>query len=809
MPSKLKPMWSTAIVLAAAILLCGSLTPTLAQEARNTNANQDSLGLEEIVVTARKREESLQRAPISITAFTGASLEEQQITNVSQIAEATPNLIFDAGAPISGTSSAASVYIRGIGQIDFTLTTEPGVGIYVDGVYLSQSIGGVLDLLDTKRIEVLRGPQGTLFGRNTIGGAINITSKPPDENFAGDITATAGRFSRIDTKINVNLPITDKLFVKVSGVTLSRDGFVDAPNQRGSLGDVDRQSARIAVRWLPTSNFEANLSADYSRVRELGAPIVLVGEFSGIPFPPPPLPPSFAQLHNILVATGPLAGQAFFGPNDVTDFKNGRLINTSNIDLSSQSDIWGVGLTLNWDLDWLSIKSITSFRTTSARTGRDQDATPLVIGQQIDTFNVDQFSQELQFTGGGLDGRLNWMLGLYQFLEDGNNIDDVEFTPVRLISGAVIDNRSSAVFGQFTYDVLENLSLTAGFRFTDERKRFIVDDRIQFILNSKFVSANTPFPPGPPVLPLSDANGNFVAPLFGLLGVGEPDPNNPGQFGPTRVLPQGTSVLNTSETTPYVSLAYQWTEDLMTYFSYSKGFKSGGFTQRVFPPKTGAPSFDPEFARVIEIGFKWSGLDNRVRFNASAFRTKYDNLQIQVNDGIAPVTKNAAAARIRGFELELSAVPLPGLLINGGVGFLDANYTRLDPSLALATDIRSITLNSKLPNAPKWQLNGSVAYIWIIGNAGQLVPRVDVSYSSRNFNDALNFPEIAQPAYALVNTSLTYNSPDDQWNLTFFVRNLTDKRYIVSGFANALTQGTADAIIGRPRTWAFKVGYSF
>jgi len=807
MPSKSVRMPKVAGLLAATVLY-GLILPSWAQETANGSAEEDAFGLEEIVVTARKREESLQRTPISITAFTGASLEEQNITNVSQIAEATPNLIFDAGAPISGTSSAASVYIRGIGQIDFTLTTEPGVGIYVDGVYLSQSIGGVLDLLDIERIEVLRGPQGTLFGRNTIGGAINITSKLPDEEFTGNISVTAGRFSRIDTKVNVNVPLTDQLFVKVSAVTLRRDGFVDAPNQKGKLGDDDRQAIRAAVRWVPTDNFEANLFADYSREREIGAPIVLVGEFTGLPFPPPPLPPSFAQLHNILVATGPLAGQAFFGPDDVTNIK-GRLVNTSDVDLSSESDIWGLGLVLNWDLGWMSVKSITSFRNMDARTGRDQDATPLIIGQQFDTFNVDQFSEELQFTGGGFDGRLNWILGLYHFTEDGINIDDVEFTPVHIISGAVIDNRSSAIFGQFTYDVLEDLSLTAGFRFTDERKKLIIDDRLQFVLDSKFVSANTPFPPGPPVLPLSDADGNFVAPLFGLLGVGEPDPNNPGQFGPTRVLPEGTSVLNISETTPYVSLAYQWNEDLMTYFSYSKGFKSGGFTQRVFPPKTGVPSFQPEFARVIEAGFKWSGFDNRLRFNGSAFRTKYDDLQIQVNDGIAPVTKNAAAARIRGFELELSAVPAPGLVINGGIGFLDANYTALDPRVALATDIRAITLDSKLPNAPKWQLNGSVAYTHMLANNAQIVSRFDVSYRSLTFNDALNFPEIAQPGYALVNAGLTYVSPEERWNATFFVRNLTDKRYIISGFANALTQGTADAIIGRPRTWAFRLGYAF
>lgn len=801
-----RQVFGVSVVLAAGILWSG-VTGTQAR-AQQPAAADDDFGLEEIVVTARKREENLQRTPISITAFSGQSLDEQQIFNVSQIGDATPNLIFDAGAPISGTSSAASVYIRGIGQIDFTLTTEPGVGIYVDGVYLSQSIGGVIHLLDVERIEVLRGPQGTLFGRNTIGGAINITSKLPDENFSGELFVTGGKFGRVDTRLNVNIPLTENFFAKVSGVTFNRHGFVEAPNQPGRLGDDDLQSGRIAVRWLASENFEVNVTADYTREREFGAPIVLVGEFTGLPLPPAPLPPSFGQLHNILVAIGALPGQAFFGPDDVTDI-DGPLINTSDIDLSTESDIWGVSATLDWDLGWINIKSISSFRNMTGRTGRDQDATPLVIGQQIDTFNVDQFSQEVQFSGLGFDGRLDWILGLYHFIEDGVNIDDVEFTPVRIISGANIDNRSSAIFGQFTYDVLDDLSLTAGFRFTDERKRFIVDDRIQFVLNSKFVSANTPFPPGPPVLPLSDADGNFVAPLFGLLGVGEPDPNNPGQFGPTRVLPTGTDTLNVSEFTPHVSLAYQWTDDIMTYFSYSKGFKSGGFTQRVFPPKTGVPVFRPEFARVFEIGAKLATTDNRVRFNVSAFHTDYDDLQIQINDGIAPVTRNAAAAEIKGFEIDLTAVPVQGLYISAGVGFLDADYTALDPSVALATDIRTITLDSELPNAPEWQLSGAVAYTYMLPQGGQVATRVDVSYRSLTFNDALNFPEIAQPGYTLLNTSITYIHSDDRWELTFFVRNVTDKRYLVSGFANALTQATADGIVGRPREWAFRAGYRF
>ena len=801
-----------ALLAAASVIAMGSVFALGGAAARGQESgggDDEGVALEEIIVTARKREENMQVTPISISAFTGASLEEQQITNVSQIAEFTPNLIFDSGAPISGSSSAGSVYIRGIGQIDFTLTTEPGVGIYVDGVYLSQSIGSVLDLVDVERVEVLRGPQGTLFGRNTIGGAISVTSKKPSEVFSANVSATGGRYDRFDVKADTNIPLSDRFFVKFSGTAFNRDGFVAAPNQRGKLGDEDVKSGRVALRWLLSDTFEVNMAADYTAEREIGAPIVLVGEFTGLPVPPAPLPPSFAQLHNILTLPGmPLQGLPAFGPADVVDIK-GDLRNTSDIALGTKTDVWGFNATLDWDLPWVSIKSISSFRNVTADTGRDQDGTPLVIGQQLDHFDVNQFSQELQFTGDLLDSRFNWILGLYQFSEDGVNRDDVEFTPVRIISGAEVDNRSSAVFGQFTFAVTPELKFTAGFRATDERKKLIIPDNLQFVLNSKFVSANTPFPPGPPVLPLSDALGNFVAPLFGLIGVGEPDPANPGQFGPTRVLPPSVNVKNISEFDPHVSLAYQWNEGLMTYVSYSEGFKSGGFTQRVFPPKTGVPSFDPEFAKVIEFGAKWTSPDNRVRINGDFFRTDYNNLQIQVNDGIAPVTKNAAAANIKGFELELQAAPAAGWLVTAGFGYLDANYSKLDPAVSLATDIRTITLATSLPNAPKWQINASANYTYVIGNGGQLIGRMDFSYRSLTFNDALNFAEIAQPGYTLINGGITYVEPDEHWDVALFVRNLTDKRYIVSGFANALTQGTADAIIGRPREWGLKLGFHF
>lgn len=836
--------------------------------------------LEEIVVTARKREESLQDTPISITAFTGDALEQQHIQNLAGIAGFTPNMEFDDVSTFSGSNSAASVFIRGIGQVDFTLTTEPGVGIYLDGVYISQSIGGVLNLVDIDRVSVLRGPQGTLFGRNTIGGAINVVSKLPEDKFYGDVKLTTGSYDRIDGRASVNVPVTDKLYAKASVASLNRDGYVSAPNARSGndLGDVDQEVARLALRYVPNDKFEANFSFDYSRQRENGVPHVLVNTFEGQSlarifgglnnpasplFRPPPAPldaPSFVDVHNLIatvpfgqqggiagltpgVVPNPVFGQPTVTAADVRPLDNDDLINFSTMDLSSETDVWGAALTLSYELEWATLKSITSFRNMEARTGYDIDGLAVSIGDLVDNFDVDQFSQEIQLLGEAMDGRLNWVVGFYHFTEDGINRDDVEFTLGRFLSGAEIDNRSTAGFAQITYDVTDKLSITGGLRYTDENKEFIVGNEclplpkgpqtlfdgtvvtctpLQTVIDPKIANQGALFtinsatfpiidpvtgtifnPLGLPLanarlccLPVSDASGNVVGLLNGLT---------PG----TEILPRGTTEESFSDLTPHASITYNWTDDFMTYFSYSEGFKSGGFVQRVFPPKTEVPSFDVETAEVFEIGMKWTGLDNRVRVSAAGFFTDYQDLHVQINDNIAPVTRNAAAAEINGFELETVAIPADGWLVQAGVGYMNAEYTELDPSQNFSTDVLAISLDSALVNAPEWSANLGIQYAYNLAGAGQIVTRLDWSFRSEIAKDALNFPELIQDDYSLFDASLTYISANDRWEVSFFGKNLTDETYIVSGFANGLTQGRSTVNVGRPAEWGASFSYRF
>jgi iron complex outermembrane receptor protein len=246
----------------------------------------------------------------------------------------------------------------------------------------------------------------------------------------------------------------------------------------------------------------------------------------------------------------------------------------------------------------------------------------------------------------------------------------------------------------------------------------------------------------------------------------------------------------------------------MTYASYSEGFKSGGFVQRVFPPKIEVPSFEPETATVYELGFKWLGLNERLRFNGAVFHTDYEDLQIEVNDGIAPVTRNAAEADIEGFELELTALPAAGWLIQAGVGYLDAEYTRLDPSENFTTDLLALTEDSQLVNTPEWSTNLGLQYAFHLAG-GQVISRVDWSYLDAHYKSALNFPQLRQDSYSLVDAYLTYVSARGSWELSLFGKNLTDETYIVSGFANGLTQGRVSANLGRPREWGLSFKYRF
>ena len=430
--------------------------------------------------------ENLQETPISISAFTENGLEQRRVENISQLAPYTPNLIFDTGSAISGTKSSASIFIRGVGQTDFTLNSDAGVGLYLDGVYISRSIGAVLDIVDIERVEVLRGPQGTLFGRNTIGGAISLTSKKPAEEFGGSAKVTVGSHDRIDIHGRVDIPLGDTLFSSFSLARFDQNGYIDRPLLGDNTGERDAWAGRAAFRWLPTDSLELNLGIDGTRERETSCCGELVATYPNS---------DLAGIHN--------TGRS---PDDPMFFDDRQLPqkdfeDNSTFDVPSDLDLWGINLAIDWSIsDNLDFKSITAYRDLESANGRDEDHSPILIGHTSDIFDHEQFSQEFQLQGIALNSQLRWITGLYYFVEEGYNLDDVNFGPlVHLISGGEVDNDSIAVFAQATYDFTEKLSLTGGLRWTEDTKRF-TPDCCQQLISSDIL----PIPPGTPLLPAGE-----------------------------------------------------------------------------------------------------------------------------------------------------------------------------------------------------------------------------------------------------------------------------------------------------------------
>ena len=766
----------TGKLAALAAASIGALAVTPPSLAQSVGGGASGFTIEEIVVTARKRAEGLQDAPISITAMTGEALELRQINSSDKLAQVTPNLTFDANAPTSGHSGAAQIYIRGIGQQDFLGVVDPGVGVYVDGVYYARTIATVFDFLDVERIEVLRGPQGTLFGRNTIGGAITIHSRKPVEELEAEAGVKVGSDSLVETRLNLSGPLADNLLGRITLGSKNRDGYVKRLRDGVDLGDDDMITGRGMLLWTPADNLEVFLSADYLDKDENGAPLVFGGinnaqvapQFAAILSGC--LPPTPARLND---RTDPAC------PND--QFAAGPYANNGTAPTTSEITQWGLNSTIEWDVsDSLTFKSITAYREMEDRALRDSDNTPLLVFHSLLEDEQEQFSQELQLLGNSLDQRLQWILGAYYFKEKIANHQPVFLgaNPVLFRGGAgpVVtqsfqvdfdaENKAIAAFAQATYDLTEQLSLTAGLRYTDEEKSILPNQRV--------LSSLLFFPPGHYFVPNVEKTVKF------------------------------------DDLTPMVNLSYQWTNDLMAYATYSEGFKSGGLNGRniLFNADAEVTPFDPEQAQTFELGIKSNWLDNRLTLNGAYFNTKYDDIHLTVRLGIAPTVFNGGEATIQGFELEGTFVPDESWLITAGVGHLSSKYDAIDPTLA-TRGVIGVTDDDQLPLSPKWSANIGVAYTQTFGN-WVLTPRIDWIYTDKKFFDAENNAGAVQAGVSLFNAALALDAADDRWSLVFAVTNLTDKLYLTAATdATGTGLGYLEHVYARPREISLQAKYRF
>ena len=764
--------------------------------------------MEEIVVSARGIEEGLQDAPIAVSAFTGETLDYRGVDSLDQIERFVPSLTLQNNPSFGGASNSAAIYLRGVGQKEFLPTTEPGVGLYVDGVYVARSVGAILDIIDIDRLEVLRGPQGTLFGRNTIGGAISIaTRKPqPGGDFGGSLAAAAGTDSLVHLRGTVHVPVNERVALRASVASMTQDGYVDRADGI-DLGNDDTIAGRVSLAFQPNDDFASLITVDMTRDRENGPAMELLGidftdlsQLQGVVLAPPP---PMAFIHNVTTAAmGPGQPCAATDPagNGITsnpaspNCYDSRYIgadksNEGTAPAYSETDVFGLSATLDYNLsENLAIKSITAYRELDSDFARDGDHSPHRIAQFEDTLEQDQFTQELQLLG--TYDRMNWILGLYYFSEDGDNVNTLDFTVSNFRSGGAFDNTSWAAFAQATYDMTDRLHLTLGARYTDEDKAFTPD---QIIYNNYFAGFSNLVPPGNPLAALD-------APFL--------------QAG-SRILPLLEKEISISEFTPMANLAFDLSDKVMLYATYSEGFKSGGFTQRVFPPIVAGftappgtpdldliPTYEPEFVDVLEAGFKMDLLDGQLRFNGAFFKTNYEELQVQVFNSVAPVTQNIGEASIEGFELELSASPAEGWFIEGSLSLLNAEYDTIDTANTLIFE------SNEFERVPETTASLGLSKEFSLSNAGTFLLRADWSYRSETFNDAYNTPLLETDSYSLIDASARWTNRDGDWTVIVSGTNLSDEEYLVTGVYGTAFQ-SLEGVYNRGRQWRVEVRKQF
>lgn len=713
--------------------------------------------LEEIVVTARKTQESLQRVPVSIAATSGAQLESRSVVSLPDLTAATPNITF--GQQAQGGRIGGLIFIRGVGQRDSLAVYDPGVGVYIDGVYLGRMNANDLDMMEIERVEILRGPQGTLFGKNTSGGAVSIVTKQPDasaDGLGGRFQATIGSRNRFDLLGSLNVPIvTDKAAIQISGSRRRQDGFAKRADGE-DMADAHRDALRGQLKLSPHEDFTATVSADWTKIDEKNAAYKLVGVNPNV-------------LPIVLLNT--------YTPETYDE----RWLSSGNYQYngggpnSARGTLKGTSLTLEYDTGATTLKSITAYRRVSIHNDLDPDGSPINVLDQYQQVRQKQFSQEFQALGTAFEDRLQWVVGAYYFDEKvHDNIDYALLTSLFGTSQSFsqdnhVKSESLALYGQGTFNLTEKLRVTAGLRYTHDKKRV---DYTRFS-----------FPEDVSLMPL-------------LIGR------------------HGSKALS-----PRFGLDYQWTPDVMTYVSVAQGAKNGGFNGRA-NAVSDFTEFDDERVWTYEAGLRSEFLDGAGRFNATAFYSSYTDLQIQITGSTvvdnAPqpfnVITNVPKANIKGGEAELTLSPGRGLTLNGALGLTFAEYTKL-PTSSVFVSSGVIDLDSKFMNAPEVTITAGAEYTHDVSSSLTATARVDYSYRSKIHYNVENTAPLVQKGYGLLNARLTFEHQPSGISLSVFGTNLTKAYYIVGGFDDAGTPNPALGFTvvneGAPREFGASLGIKF
>jgi len=734
--------------------------------------------IQEIIVTAQKRSQNEQDVPIAITTFTAQALQDKNIVDVQGLARLSPSVNLDTASPFGGSNQVLSASIRGIGQDDFGINLDPGVGVYVDGVYFARTTGANVNLLDVDQVEILKGPQGTLFGRNTIGGAINVVTRTPGDQFMIRAEASGGSYNRRDVQATMDIPFSDTVLSSFTFSSLNRDGYqkripyqssvpyVETPIGEFPNGGTETYSSeggqgenvlRSKVLWKASDNLNVTWTGDWTHVDESSVPESLLATITAPQAGVPPSAALFGLFYNLCINgefvpgcgrpsisganLNPLSYRLPFGSQYITG--NPDLTYATGPDFDKM-DQFGTAVTADYELfDATHLKSITGYRKLDWDVGLETSGSPVIMNEAWFAQTQHQVSEELQLTGVALNDRLKYSAGLYYFDEDGAEADYVLIGAGLLqIQGyEKIETKSYAGYAHLEYTVVDNLNVIAGGRYSDDKKT------------------------------LSESQ-----PVFAVAGP------------PFQTTPTGDNSQSFSVFTPTLGLQYSFNKDVMSYLTYSKGYKDGGWTTRLTSPldPLHVPTFGPEKADTYELGVKSDWFDRTLQVNADVFYTKYDSIQLNFQEGLSPTIENAGDADIKGVELDGTWIIGHGFSLAATGAFLDAYYTYLAPGINAGQSCvqpfeACITTASLLPKTPRWKYSVSPTYKTSLPNGGSLRLGLDFTHISEMANDSINTSLLMRPVSNLLNASLTYASPDDKYELVFGGTNITDDRFLTTG----------------------------
>jgi len=816
--------------------------------------------LEEVIVTAQKRSENVQQVPIAISAFTASALQERSVGDISALSNLAPNVTLDAGTPFSGSSSVLAAYIRGIGQNDFAFNLDPGVGVYLDGVYLARTVGANQDLLDVERVEVLKGPQGTLFGRNTIGGAISVVTRDPGADFGYQADVTTGSFDLMKVRGSIDVPLSNTLTSSLTVGVKRRDGYqkrvpFDFGGQVYDLNDIrdyqhinyqsasreggdDVWNARVKLKWDNGGAVQARLSADFTNIDQPAAANSLLLAVPSVPGP-------FAGL-----ASNNVPGTAL-DPTASTGFLFAGLYNfcigatDAQIAARNAQNLCGPrGTTLN------------PSRQLAPLAGVNVDANPFNNRLPFDNRFVTNDPDKSYATGASNQKLRNWgVAGVLDFeLTDALALKsitafrdmawkvglDVDGSPLTAAAvsfemnqqqvsqefqflGHALDNKLKYVLGLYYFreqgDLHDYVTFADGMLQIDGPNQlwtrnygaftqidWRITDLFGITVGGRYTKENKEFEGAQ-----ADLNG-FNYKLFNCMNfagcrapLSFPDPNYA-----LRYYVPGTQKKDFNNFSPKVGVQLYPADDLMIYTSYAEGYKTGGWTTRLsnpLPPDpvTGvvpAPDFDEEEAKTYEIGLKSQFFGNRLQVNAAVFRTDYDGIQLTFQQGVSPTIQNAGDARIKGAELEVNTVLTDGFTLAASIGYTDTEYTSVLPQSVVAPNPfqEGVFVGAELPKTPKSKFNLSPRYEIALAGGAAVVLLADYTRVGKLWNDTERTLLLEREASDLINASIAYQAEGGKWDVTLGGTNLSDERFLTTGQAQ-IGGGLIYGTYNRPREW--------